>query len=282
VTREAEVDGLCNAALEGFGRIDVWVNNAGVTAFGRLDQGTFEAHRRVIETNLFGAMYGARAVLPVFRRQGRGVLINVGSVLSQIGQPFVPSYVISKFALRGLTEALRAEVANTLGIHVCSLLPYAVDTEHFESGANLVGLDAHPLPPTQAPEKVARALADLAAHPRREVHVPRVAALGLCAHALFPRSVERVIFDVLARWHFGDERLPYDLGNLYRPEREGGDTHGERQARVGSTTLALFALRRFVEIGLERIFGRAPVGASAATFGEDPVTAAREMRDSAA
>lgn len=280
VTSESEVDRLCAAALAEFGRIDVWINNAGVTAFGRLDQGPFEEHRRVIETNLFGAMYAARAVLPVFRRQGRGVMINVGSVLSRIGQPFVPSYVISKFALRGLTEALRAEVANTLDIHVCSFLPYAVDTEHFESGANNVGLDAHAMPPTQTPEKVARALAGLAERPRRELHVPRVAVLGLYAHALFPRTVERIIFDALARWHFGDEQLPQDRGNLYRPTREDGGIRGARPARVGTATLALFGLRRFIEIALERVLGRAPVGASQPTFAEDPVTATRAMRDS--
>ncbi|HKU43729.1 MAG TPA: SDR family NAD(P)-dependent oxidoreductase, partial [Polyangiales bacterium] len=133
VTEEAQVGALVQAALEKFGRIDVWVNNAGVTLFALLEQAPFEEHRRVIETNLLGAMLGARAVIPVFRRQRRGVLINVGSILSKIGQPFVPSYTISKFGLHGLTEVLRTEFADDPDIHICGFYPYAVDTQHFEA-----------------------------------------------------------------------------------------------------------------------------------------------------
>src|SRR5690606_38778192 len=101
--------------------------------FALLEEASFEEHRRVIETNLFGAMLAARAVLPVFRAQGSGVMVNVGSVLSQVGQPFVPSYTISKFGLRGLSEVLRVELADEPAIQVCTLLPYAVDTPHFQS-----------------------------------------------------------------------------------------------------------------------------------------------------
>lgn len=94
------------------GRIDVWVNNAGVTAFAALDDGSFDIHRRVIETNVFGSMYGARAAIPIFRRQGHGILVNVSSTLGKVGQPYVPSYVVSKFAVRGLSETLRTALAD--------------------------------------------------------------------------------------------------------------------------------------------------------------------------
>jgi len=136
ITQEADVQRLLETALAVNGRIDIWVNNAGVTLFAKLDEAPFDEHRRVIETNVIGSMLCARAVMPVFRRQEYGVLINVGSVLSKVGQPFVPSYVISKFAIRGLTEALRADVAEMPHVHVCTLLPYAIDTQHFEAGAN--------------------------------------------------------------------------------------------------------------------------------------------------
>ena len=86
--------------------------------------------------NLIGAMHGARAAIPTFRRQHRGTLINIGSVVSHVGQAFVPSYVISKFGVRGLSEALRVELADEPDIHVCTLFPYAIDTPHFQTARN--------------------------------------------------------------------------------------------------------------------------------------------------
>jgi NAD(P)-dependent dehydrogenase (short-subunit alcohol dehydrogenase family) len=249
VTREADVRALVDATLARFGTIDVWVNNAGVTLFAPLEEAPFEEHRRVIETNLMGPMHAARAVVPVFRRQRRGTMINVGSILGKVGQPFVPSYVISKFALRGLTEALRAELADQPDIHVCSLLPYAMDTPHFESGANRVGRGAHPMPPIQSPEKVARALVAMAEHPVRERHVPRVAVLGLAWHWLMPRTVERLILDMLRKWHFDGAREPATEGNLYEPDPGDPEhVHGTRGPQVATATLFGWVAARLVTL----------------------------------
>jgi NAD(P)-dependent dehydrogenase (short-subunit alcohol dehydrogenase family) len=255
VTSEADVEHLVNRALELTGSIDVWVNNAGVTAFGTLETIPIEDHRRVLEINLWGSVFCARAVVPVFRRQAHGVLINVGSILSKVGQPFVPSYVISKFALRGLSEALRAELADYPGIHVCTLLPYAIDTPHFQVGANLVGRKPYPMPPTQSPEHVARELVALAERPRRELHVPRSAALGLALHALFPRLVERVIHDALSRWHFGGPQALDVPGNLWAPAAEPARVHGRRQPRIGLPALIGWMLGHYGARGLRALTG---------------------------
>jgi short-subunit dehydrogenase len=274
VKREDEVQALAQLALEQTGALDVWVNNAGVTLFGSIEHGPLDEHREVIETNLFGAIHGARAAIPIFRRQKRGVLINVGSILSKIGQPFVPSYVVSKFALRGLSEALRAELADERDIHVCSLLPYAVDTEHFESGANHMGLDVHAMPPVQAPEKVARAMVELAEHPVRERHVPRIALAGLALHAAFPRTVERILFEALSKWHFGDEPEASNRGNLDQPEKSSGRVHGERKPRLSTAALLLYAARRFpviqAELLLHAAASRIRVGSRAPRPPVDP------------
>jgi short-subunit dehydrogenase len=250
VKREDEVQALARLALEQTGAVDVWVNNAGVTLFGSIEHGPLDEHRQVIETNLFGAIHGARAAIPIFRRQKRGVLINVGSILGKIGQPFVPSYVISKFALRGLTEALRAELADEMDIHVCTLLPYAVDTEHFESGANHIGRATHAMPPMQPPEKVAQALVALAERPQRELHVPRLARAGLALHSLFPRAVERVLLESLSRWHVAEPEAAKP-GNLQQPEKADGGVHGERKPLVSTAGLLFYAARRLPVIQAE-------------------------------
>jgi NAD(P)-dependent dehydrogenase (short-subunit alcohol dehydrogenase family) len=246
VTHEEDVARLAELALEHGGRIDVWVNNAGVTLFSPIEEGSFAEHRRVIETNLFGAMFAARAVVPIFRRQRQGTMINVGSILSKIGQPYVPSYVISKFALRGLSEVLRTELAHERDIHVCSIYPYAIDTQHFESGASHMQRQVRAMPPVQSPEKVARAIVDLARRPRYEVHVPRVAAMGLALHHLAPRTVERLLFDSLKRWHFDRRRELDKEGNLFSAGEEPASVHGKRRPRLSTSAFSGWAVSRFV------------------------------------
>lgn len=248
VRREADVASLAQVALTHSGVLDVWVNNAGITCFAPLDSERFEEHREVLDTNLYGAIYSARAVMPIFRRQRRGTLINVGSVLSKIGQPFVPSYVISKFGLHGLTEALRAGLAELPDVHVCSLLPYAMDTEHFEHAANQLHRPAFPMSPLQSPEKAARALVDLAEHPRRQRLVPRSAALGLMLHYFAPASTERVLLDVLNKWHFGPEQPESTTGNVHTPMDEHGAVHGTRRVRASTGRLMLYAAGRFAQL----------------------------------
>jgi len=255
VTSEAQVLALCRHAIEVGGSVDVWVNNAGVTSFGSVEETPVEDLRRVVEVNLWGAVHGARAILPHFSERGRGVLINVGSVLSRVGQPFVPAYVISKFALRGLSEALRAEVARQPGIFVCTLLPYAMSTQHFQAGANLIGREPHAMPPCQPPDRVARELVDLAESPRREVLVPRSAALGLALHALFPRAVERVIYDSLSRFHFGAARPLDDRGNLWEPPTEPARVHGTRVPLLSFPELLGWIVGHYGARGLRALAG---------------------------
>jgi NAD(P)-dependent dehydrogenase (short-subunit alcohol dehydrogenase family) len=254
VTRDEDVTRVVSEIQSAWGRIDVWINNAGVTLFAPLDAGAFADHERVLQTNLLGAMRCARAVLPVFKAQRHGVLINVCSVLAEVGQPFVPSYAISKFALRGLSECLRPQFAEYPDIHVCSIFPYTIDTPHFQSGANMIGRRARALPPIQSPERVARALVDLARRPRRELHVPRIAVLGLVARALFPVTTERLLLRVLTRWHFDDTPQPPTSGNLYAPvEEHEARIHGERRPQLSTARFVGWTARELVRMELSSL-----------------------------
>jgi len=256
VNLESEVDALARTALEAHGRIDIWINNAGITLFSHLEQGPFEEHQRVIETNLFGAMHGARAAIPIFRRQHRGVLLNIGSILSEVGHAFVPSYVISKFGIHGLSEALRVELADEPDIHVCTVFPFALDTPHFEVAANRIRRSARALPPMQSPERVARVIAKLCERPRRVRFVPRIAVLGLVLHSIAPRATERLLLDSLRKFHFSEEREAVTQGNMYEPASEPARIHGVRPPQVGRLRFAVWATYRFIRIEVDSVLRR--------------------------
>ncbi|HVK67570.1 MAG TPA: SDR family NAD(P)-dependent oxidoreductase, partial [Polyangium sp.] len=163
---EAAVEALAQAAVARFGRIDVWINNAAVLLFGALLDTPSAAWKRVIETNLFGYLHGARAALPVFLAQRRGILINNASGWGLVGAPFVSSYVSSKFAILGLSESLRLELTAYPDIHVCVVLPPAVNTPIYERAGNLTGHAVGPVPPVSSANDAAEIFVGLAERPR--------------------------------------------------------------------------------------------------------------------
>lgn len=152
VRDESSVQRLADKAVEAFGRLDVWVNNAGVMAMGKFLEIPPDIFRQVMETNFFGYVFGARAALTQFKRQGSGVLINNASVEAKLGAPYATAYSASKHAVRGFTQALHDELAleKAQGIRVCLVVP-----------AN----------PVHGPELVASTILNLARRPKREVLV---------------------------------------------------------------------------------------------------------------
>ena len=128
--REAAVD----EALERFGRIDVLVNNAGRTQVGAVEETTDAELRDLFDLHFFAPAALTRAVLPHMRRQGRGAIVQMSSVGGQVTAPGFSAYCATKFALEGLTETLRDEVAG-FGIHTMIVEPGAFRTGLFRPGA---------------------------------------------------------------------------------------------------------------------------------------------------
>jgi NAD(P)-dependent dehydrogenase (short-subunit alcohol dehydrogenase family) len=221
MTDEAAVAELARRAVERFGRIDIWVNNAGVYLLGLLEATPPEAFRRVLETNFFGYVHGARAVLPHFREQGHGVLINNASVYSHIAAPWLSAYVSSKFAVRGFSEALRHELADLPDVHVCTVSPSPIDTPIFASAANYSGRAVKAPPPTYPPEQVARAILASALHPKRERIVGGAGRLATLMETVAPHQFERVNRRYVDGLQFAAEPAPATDGNLYAPVSDG-------------------------------------------------------------
>jgi short-subunit dehydrogenase len=219
------VEELARRAVERFGRIDVWVNNAVLAAVGRLEDVPPEANRRVVEANLLGYVHGAQAALPRFRERGSGVLINMSSGFGLVGAPYAGAYTATKFAQRGLGQALRGELRGT-GIHVCTIMPVGVDTPAYRLAANYsgraMGFDGF----LASPEKIARVVVRCAERPRPEVVVGNSVRTLRLAHALAPRIVERAAARSVDRGLLRQEPAGSSPGNLYEPSAEWASADG--------------------------------------------------------
>jgi short-subunit dehydrogenase len=229
------------------GRIDAWVNNAGVGAVGQFTQTPIEAHEQVVRTNLLGAMNGAHAVLPYFQRQPTGgVLVNVISFGAWVPAPLAAAYSASKYGLRGLSDSLRAELGDWPAIHVCDVFPSFMDTPGVQHGANYTGKRVKPAPPVYAAERAARAIVELVREPRNAVTVGGVATLARVGYALLPGLGRWAMRNVMQGYLAQAEPSPVTAGNLFRPMRRGQGTSGgwrrpAERAAIGLTGLSVLA-----------------------------------------
>jgi len=127
VRSDASVEAAVQSLLEQAGRIDVLVNSAGFAQVGAIEESSLTDVQAQLDTNLLGVIRLIKAVLPVMRRQGSGRIINVSSVVGQVAPPYAGIYATSKFALEGLSEALREEV-RPFGVDVSLVEPSFVKT----------------------------------------------------------------------------------------------------------------------------------------------------------
>jgi short-subunit dehydrogenase len=189
---ETEVEALCRAAVGQFGGIDVWVNNAGTGAVGRFDDVPLRDHKKVIETDLLGTLYGSYFAIRQFRQQTFGNLINVSSVLGKIPAPYFTSYVAAKHGVIGLSASIRQELQadEITEIHVCTVLPTSMDTPFFEHAANYLGRETMPIPPVYDADKVVETIVRLATEPKDEVTVGTAGKFATFFHQIAPKITE--------------------------------------------------------------------------------------------
>ena len=248
VTKEDEVEALGRHAIERFGGIDVWFNNAGVGIFGRFEDLPSDAWRRVIETNVFGYMHGAKVAMRQFRRQGHGRLIQNGSIVGRTSKPDSTAYATSKFAVRGFSEALRMEVLDQPGIQVCTVLPSVIDTPFFEHAANFSHHKVRAAPPVYPAEKAAGTVVGLVERPRAEVVVGGFGKVATVLKPLLPWLGTRLAGRALNYGFLAGEPSPETTGALFAPMRDGrrvsgGWRHGPNNGGVPSAlALALLAV----------------------------------------
>jgi NAD(P)-dependent dehydrogenase (short-subunit alcohol dehydrogenase family) len=250
VRDELAVIALAARAAERFGRIDVWVNSAGVIAYGRFEETPSDVFRAVIETNLMGQVHGARAVVPYFRSQGDGVLINIASVLGRVTSADVSAYVTSKFAVRAFSECLRQELADLPGVGVATVLPQAVDTPIYANAANYSGRCVRPVPPVLDPAEIAEGILRCAESPEDEVTYRKVGRLLEIVHSVLPRVYQRVIPAAIVGASYARRSAAEQSGNVLRSVGSHEVSGGWREQPVELLRALLGAVAGGLRAGL--------------------------------
>lgn len=230
VGERPEVDRVAQAAVERFGRIDTWVNNAGVGIWGRIEEVAEADMRRLFETNFWGQVHGSLAAIPQLEKQG-GALINVGSMVSDRAIPMQGIYSASKHAVKGFTDALRMELEERgAPISVTLIKPASIGTPMPQHVKNYTDSEARFPPPVYAPEEVAAAILFAAEHPRRDLFVGSAARTASALGQAAPRLVDKISEALLFKAQLGP-KSPTATDNLHQGQAEG-EVRGDHQGSL--------------------------------------------------
>jgi NAD(P)-dependent dehydrogenase (short-subunit alcohol dehydrogenase family) len=235
VADEAAVRRVAREVVVRFGRIDTWVNNAGVTVYGLIEEVPVDDARRLFDTNYWGVVNGSLAALPHLRAEG-GALINVGSVLSDTGYPLQGHYTASKHAVKGFTDSLRLEVEKSgAPVSITLIQPAAIDTPYPEHARNYLGVEAKHMAPVYAPEVVAKAILRCAESPERNVLVGGSGKVFSTSEKFAPRLFDRM--KEATSFHGQLTDRPARSGDtLFHPRPDDGRVRGGHPGHVMKTS----------------------------------------------
>lgn len=198
VTKEEQVERAVARIIEAFGRIDVWVNNAGFGLFKPLAEMTMEEIARLMEVNYLATVRCTKAVLPHMLEAGSGNIVNIASVAGKIGTARAAAYSASKYAVIGFTQSLRAELHGT-GVRVSVINPGPVDTPFFDTADPGGHYKRNVAFFMMKPERVVGAALKAIRSGKADVTLPLAASLGVKMVQLFPNLLEGVARKLLSR-----------------------------------------------------------------------------------
>jgi short-subunit dehydrogenase len=218
VSKPEQVSVLGDAAIGQFGRIDVWVNNVGVGALGYFWDIPLEDQARVIDVNLKGLIYGAHYAIRHFIERGDGVLVNVGSIDSEVPLALQTTYASTKAAVLSISRSLREELrlAGHEHIEIATIMPWAVDTPWWHHAANYTG-HLPRMAGMDDPQIVVDAIVDACLNPKIEMPVGPKARAADISHHLMPGTTERMSADIALKEAEKAWPQPATPGAIYEP-----------------------------------------------------------------
>ncbi|MBB3691425.1 SDR family oxidoreductase [Sphingomonas sp. BK580] len=195
VGQEGDVARVGAAAERVFGGFDTWVNNAGISIFGRLWDVPLAEWHRMFDTVYWGTVHGSLAALRYYRAANKpGAIVNIGSLFGDKAPAVQSSYASAKFAVHGLTGALRQEIEHEgWPISVSLIHPGRIDTPYNEHAGNFMPMQPVHRGMIYSPEAVAEAILWCAAHRKRDMFVGSQAKLAAMVGAIAPRLTDKVM-----------------------------------------------------------------------------------------
>lgn len=235
VSDAAAVERLGAAAVARFGRIDSWINNAGIGAIGRFEAIPVADHGRVVDVNLKGVIHGSHMALAQFHRQGGGTLVNIGSVEGAVPLAYHNTYAATKHAVLGLSDAINQELrlaGEHRRIRVSTVMPWAADTPYFIHTANYSGGTPR-VYMMDGPDKVVAAIVKAAVRPRKDIVVGWKAKAALTGDRIAPGIAEDIAGDFIHHSQIATAPpAPPTSGSLYTPMPAGTGIEGGIRARM--------------------------------------------------
>jgi len=240
VANRDDVERIADVARERFGGFDTWVNNAGLSIWGRLDQVNDEDHRRLFDVNFWGLVYGSLVAAEHFQARGLkhgGAIINLGSVASDVALPLQGMYSATKHAVKGFTDALRMELEEAgAPVSVTLIKPAAINTPFPQHAKNYTDKEPKLPAPVYPPEEVAHAILHAAERPMRDVYVGGAASAMSSLSRFAPRLMNWIGENVLLPQQLRDEP-PRDRAGALHEAGQDGHVHGDHPGYVTRTSL---------------------------------------------
>lgn len=238
------VERAAHAAEDAFGRIDYWINAAGVSSYARFWELPPEEFRRVIDVDVNGYANGARSALARMLPRDRGVIVNVSSILGEVPQPFSTPYSMSKAAVIAFGRSLAAELALARSrVRVVTVKPPAMDTPIFQHAGNRTGRAIRALPPVYPVSVAVRAILAALRNPRRlERDVTVAGGMLVRRHQRHPRAVEAAIAAQTAAGQFERAAEQPHSGTLFEASPAPGAITGGWHGRRAQTRRSLVGL----------------------------------------
>lgn len=224
VADRKQVQSVADAAIRAFGRIDTWVNNAGVAILGRIDQVSEDDSRRLFDTDFWGVVNGSLVALPYLKANAPhgGALINIGSEVSDAVAPLLGMYVAAKHAVKGFTDVLRIETEriDRSPVSVTLIQPTAVDTPFDAHARNYTDKEGDLPRPMIDPQHVADAILSAAEKPTNNIKVGVMSKVNTFMAKNLPGLAERMATKQAAGLQ-RDEEPRNPAGALFIPGESG-------------------------------------------------------------